>query len=144
MQRSRFLIVGGVLMALLGLARGAGGLVLLTRGAAADPNIQGTGVAIKVVGALLVLLGAALVVAAAGIIRRLTSFWLAGMICTVAFVVDGAINGYLLYGRPGDRGTVINAGVAALILACLLAGKVALRRGAVHQRAPADAASRSR
>lgn len=130
MQKRWFLISGGVLMILLGLARGTGGFVLLTKGAATDPNIQATGSAISILGILLLLLGLALVVAAVGVLRRLHSFWLVGAICTAAFVVDGAINGYVLYGRPGDQGTIVNVIAAALILTCLLFGKDALRNGA--------------
>jgi len=42
-------------------------------------------------------------------------------------MIDGAINGYLLYGRPGDRGTIVNVIAAALILTSLHFGKCALR-----------------
>ena len=133
MQRHWYLIIGSVLMILLGLARGLGGLALLTQGAAADPNIQATGSAVSTVGVVLLLLGLALVAAAIGVCRRLHSFWLVGVICTVAFVADGAINGYVLYGRPGAQGTIVNVVAAALILTCLLLGKSALRNGAAQQ-----------
>lgn len=96
------------------------------------------------VGAFLLLLGLALIVAAVGVFRRLRSFWLFGTICTVAFVIDGAINGYVLYGQPGDQGTIVNVIVAALILACLLFGKGALRGGAAQQGDAADTASSRR
>lgn len=96
MQKRWLLIVGGVLMALLGLARGAGGVALLARGTAADPRIQATDATVQLAGAFLLLLGLVLVVSAAGVFIRRPSFWLAGMICTIAFVVDGAINGHLL------------------------------------------------
>ncbi len=132
MQKQLFLIVGSVLMILLGLARGVGGFVLLTKGAATDPNIQATGSAVSTVGIFLLVLGLALVVAAVGVLRRRYSFWLVGAICTVAFVVDGVINGYVLYGQPGDQGTIVNVIAAAFILACLLFGKDALRNGAAQ------------
>jgi hypothetical protein len=132
MKKRRYLIIGGVLMSLLGLARGVGGLVLLTRGAAADPNIQATDTAVLLAGVTLALLGSALIAAGVGVFRMLRSFWLLGIICTVAFVVDGAINGLVLYGHPGDRGTIANVIVAALILTCLLLGKSTLRDGSVR------------
>ena len=132
MQRRWYLIIGGVLMILLGLARGLGGLALLTHGAAADPKIQATDSAVSTVGVILLLLGLALIAAAVGVFRRLHSFWFVGVICTVAFVADGAINGFVLYGRPGGQGTIVNVIAAALILACLLLGKNALRSGAVQ------------
>jgi len=77
-------------------------------------------------------------VSAVGVFRGLRSFWMAGIICTVAFVIDGAINGYVLYGHPGDRGTAVNVIAAALILTCLLAGKAALRRSAAQRVTAAD------
>ncbi len=127
MAKRRYLIVGGVLMVLLGLARGAGGLVLLLRGAATDPNIRASASGVAGVGVALSLLGLVLIVAAVGVLRRNRRLWLVGMASTVAFVIDGAINGYVLYGRPGIGGTLANGIAAALILACLLAGRRALR-----------------
>jgi len=144
MRARRILTIGGVLMALLGLARGTGGLVLLNQGAAADSRIQAAAPAVSIVGAFLLLLGLALVVAAVGVFRRLRRFWLLGIFCTVGFVIDGAINGYVLYGRPGDRGTIVNVIVAALILACLLFGKEALRYSAAQHGDATDDASRRR
>ncbi len=133
MHERWYLIIGGVLMTLLGLARGVGGLALLTQGVAADPNIQATDIAVSMVGAFLLLLGLVLVVAAVGVIRKRHSFWLVGVICIMTFVVDGAVNGFVLYGRAGNQGTIINVIAAALILACLLLGKSALRNGTVQR-----------
>jgi len=110
-------------MALLGLARGAGGVVLLSRRSAADTNIHAPSGAIIAVGAALLLLGLVLTVSAVGVFRGQRRFWRLGIICTIAFVVDGGINGAVLYGRPGDGGTIANVIVAALILACLFLGK---------------------
>jgi hypothetical protein len=141
MERRWLLIIGGVLMACLGLARGAGGMILLMRGSTADPAIQATGTVVQLVGAFLLLLGLALVVSSAGVLVRRPVFWLAGIICTIAFVVDGAINGYLLYGKPGDKGTVVNVIVAALVVICLSVGKSALRRRAVQQSDSVDHSS---
>jgi hypothetical protein len=56
-------------MVLLGVARGTGGLVLLSRGAA-DASIQVGSAVVSRVGTALVLLGLALVVAAVGVLRR--------------------------------------------------------------------------
>jgi hypothetical protein len=132
-------------MVLLGVARGAGGLVLVSRGAAVDSNIQATAAAVTTVGTVLLVLGLVHVVAAVGVFRRLRWAWLLGIISTVAFVIDGAINGSLLYGRPGDRGTVVNVLVAVLITTCLFLGRSALRQSAAQQGAAASgpAAKRS-
>jgi hypothetical protein len=118
---------GGILMVLLGLARGAGGLALLVRGPAADPRIRAGSLAVLVAGVLLVLLGVSLVVAGVGTVRRRRAFRAAGIVLTVLFVVDGLVNGVMLYGRPGIGGTLANVVVALVILACLGAGKGALR-----------------
>ena len=125
----RALKLGAVLMALLGLARAAGGIVLLARGAAADPDIHATDSTVTAVGAVLLALGLILLGAAAGVFLRRRLYWRIGIACTVAFVVDGAINGALLYGKPGDQGTVVNLLVAAIIVAYLLRGASALEVG---------------
>jgi hypothetical protein len=138
------LYMGAAFMVLLGFARGAGGLVLLGTGAAADPRIRASAAAVSAVGATLLLVGLALVVAAAGMFRRLRRFRLLGMISTGAFVVDGAINGYVLYGRPGGWGTVGNLAVAAVILACLVLGGDALPDSVARPDDAADDASRRR
>ena len=72
-------------------------------------------------------LGVILALAAIGVFRFNYQFWLIGVFSTVAFVIGGAINGYVLYGRPGDWGTIINAFVAIIILAFLLPGRSALK-----------------
>ncbi len=122
MGRKRLRIAGGVLMLLLGLARAAGGLVLLVEGGAADPNIHSSGPAVTLVGISLVLIGTILAAAAVGVLRGSRPFRLIGIFSTVIFVIGGAINGYVLYGRPGDRGTLVNLVVAAIILGTLLPG----------------------
>jgi hypothetical protein len=127
MAERGFLVAGGALMLLLGLARGAGGLVLLVRGPSTDPAIGAGTAAVAVVGTFLLLLGIALVTSAIGVLRRSRTAWWAGIACTIAFVIDGAINGTLLYGRAGDRGTIANLAAAAVILACLVSGRRALR-----------------
>ncbi len=90
-----------------------GGLVLILQGASA----------VLTVGLFLLLLGLVLITSAVGVFRRRTFFWRLGIGGTVAFVVDGAINGFVLYGQPGDRGTLVNVVAAVLILACLLVGR---------------------
>jgi hypothetical protein len=126
MKGPRTLKLGAVLMALLGLLRSAGGILLLTRGPAADPNIHAGGPTVAAVGAGLLVLGTILVVAAIGVFLRRRLFWRIGIACTIAFVIDGAINGTLLYGKPGDSGTMANVIMATVILICLFKGAPAL------------------
>ena len=121
------LFVGALLMLLLGLAAGLGGGMLVLQGPSADPDIRASAAVVFGVGIGLSILGTALVVAAIGVFRRQSAFWRAGMVLTLLFLIDGAINGYLLYGSPGDRGTLVNLAAAALIVGCLLAGRSGLR-----------------
>jgi len=129
MKPRKALRLAGVLMILLGLARTAGGVVLLSQGAAADPNIRASDSTCAAVGGFLLALGAGLIVSAVGVLRGRRRAWLLGIIFTVAFVVDGMVNGYLLYGRPGDQGTIVNVIAATLILICLFVGARAFEGG---------------
>lgn len=129
MQARWYLIAAGALMAALGLVRGAGGLALVLRGPALDPAIRVGAGAAALVGGVLLLLGLLLLVAAIGVLRRARRFWWLGLVATLAFVVDGLINGLVLYGRPGAGGTAANLIAAALIVAGLILGRSALGGG---------------
>lgn len=122
-----FLLAGGILMFVLGLLRAAGGVTLLLRGAAADPRIHAAGATVVTAGLTLVLLGAALAVAALGVLRRSRFAWLAGILLTLAFVMGGILNGMALYGRPAAAGTLANVAAAALIIGSLWLGRRELR-----------------
>ena len=121
-----FLRIGASLMVLLGLARGWGGLLLLGRGHAVDPDILAGPVAARAVGFGLVVVGTLVLVGAVGVFRRRASGWRLGVGATLLFVLDGLVNGAVLYGRPGDAGTFANVVAAALIVGFLLAGRRAL------------------
>ncbi len=125
-KHQRFLLAAGVMMVLLGAARGAGGVALVAKGGAADPKIQAAGAAVVSAGASLLLLGALLVVSGVGVIMRRRTAWVLGALATIAFVMGGAVNGTVLYGKPSVTGTAINVVAAAAIIACLLAGRGAL------------------
>lgn len=129
-----FLTIGGVLMALLGLLRGAGGVMLLARGAAADERIHASGATVLAAGLTLVVLGLALVGAAVGVVRRNRLAWLAGVLLTMAFVMGGVLNGMALYGKPGAGGTMANVAAAAVIIGCLWLGRGALEGSDVPER----------
>ncbi len=122
MNRSWTLTAGGVLMFLLGLARAAGGAALLLRGAAVDPNVQASNARVAFVGAALALLGAALAVAGVAVLRGSRRAARIGLALVAVFVIDGAINGTLLYGRPLAGGTAANVLAAVVIGALLAAG----------------------
>jgi hypothetical protein len=114
-------MIAAVLMALLGVARGGGGVLLLLQAGATMPEIVAGDGTVRVLGALLVAIGLLEVVSAIGVWRLDRRFWLLGIAVTVAFVVDGAVNGWLLFGRPGEAGTLVNVVVASVIIGCLWA-----------------------
>ena len=126
MKGERALRLGAALMMFLGFVRALGGVMLLTSGASIDSRIQANATTVTMVGAGLLALGLILVLSAIGVLRRSRFFWTVGIACTVAFVIDGAINGALLYGRPGDQGTIVNVIMAAVILIFLRRGASAL------------------
>jgi len=126
MHNRSFLIIAAVLMILLGLARGAGGVLLLVQGRVADPAILASSPLLQILAAALVAIGLVEIMAAVGTLKLKRSYWLLGIVVTVLFVVDGAINGYFFYGQPGDIGTAVNLAVAFLILLTLFLGRKAL------------------
>ena len=117
---------GAVSMLLLGLARGLGGALLLARGPDLDPDILAGAAAARAVGLGLLAVAALEIVAAIGVLRRRLWGWRLGIGATLLFVLDGLVNGTVLYGRPGDGGTVANVVAAALILGFLFGGRAAL------------------
>ena len=112
-----------VLLAVLGLARGGGGVLLLsggagTAGAAARPDapVGWIGGGLIVVGALCL---------AAGVVSLQGSraaLWL-GTAALGAFVVGGLANGTLLYGSPRLAGVAGNLLYALLTWAALWRGR---------------------
>ena len=139
MKRRGFLLTGAVLMILLGVARGSGGAILLLRGPATDSGIRASPSSALFLGMLLLVIALGLVVVAIGVLRGSRRGWLGGAWLVIAFVLDGMLNGYVLYGRPGAGGTLANLAVAALILLCLYFG-----RGALDGRIPRAAGQDTR
>ncbi len=123
MKMPKSILVGGVLMILLGLARGAGGISLMVQGENTLPNIIASTRTIRALAIGLVLIGLFELISAIGVLLLRRSFWILGIIVTILFVIDGALNGYLLFGKPGDQGTIVNSIVAILIISCLLIGR---------------------
>ncbi len=121
--RVLFLRLAAVALALLGLARGAGGVVLATGGAAAVESVRVPLGTARVLAAGLCLVAILALVASVQLWRtrpgatRLAT----GALCL--FVIDGLINGQLLFGEPTDRGTLANLVAAGLIGSLLLAGR---------------------
>jgi hypothetical protein len=118
-QRPKLVVVAAILLALLGLARAVGGGVLLLVGRQAAPEIIASDRAVTLVAVGLVTIGVLAMVSAVGIWRLQRRYLILGVIVTIAFVINGAVNGLVLFGWPGEAGTLVNAVVAALILRCL-------------------------
>jgi len=119
-------IIAVALLVIVAVARGIGSVVLAVRGpTAADSDLIGQGTALILSLGLLVVSVLALV-AAIGLIRK--QKWAApfALVAPLAFVVDGALNGYLLFGKPGAGGTAVNVVAAGAIIGFVLLAK---RRG---------------
>lgn len=113
---------GAILLALLGLARGAGGVALMLRGPAVVESGRVTAQAARGLGAGLVVVALLGLGTAVALLRRhpKAARW-AGVVLAL-FLADGAVNGALLFGRPTDVGTLVNLGAAAVIAALLWTG----------------------
>jgi hypothetical protein len=128
MTPSVALRTAALLLLVLGLARGTGGVVLAIWGSSPADTLRVGSDVMLALGGGLIAVGVISVVASLGLMRCRAWGWALGMLAIVLFVADGLVNGYLLFGRPGDRGTMVNLAAAALILFCLLRGRRALER----------------
>jgi hypothetical protein len=109
-------------MMIIGLLRASGGIALLRGGAQSDPGFQiiasegqltGVGIGLLIAGILLI-------VAAVLFWREQTrTRWLFCWIALAVFLLNGLVNGFILFGHPLVRGQIINWG-AALIIAILI------------------------
>jgi hypothetical protein len=107
------------LMFTLGFLRSAGGIMLIIKKELLDPAIIASSLQAVICGAGLLIIGIAEISAAIGIIAGKRSFIISGIIVTALFVIDGLINGYILYGKPMDGGTIANLVTAAIIISLL-------------------------
>lgn len=103
-------VIAGVLALLVGVARGAGALMLLS-----EPGSSGE----LTVGILLAVVAVWLMAGGIVFLAKRTpatrNFLAVGV---VAFWLGGIINGFLLYGAPQISGQIVNIVVAAVILLC--------------------------
>lgn len=116
-------ITGWIAIALmfsLGVLRSAGGFMLIYKKELLDPAIIASPTQAVICGAGLLLIGIAEIITAIGLISGKRSFIISGIVITALFVVDGLINGYILYGKPLDGGTIANLVTAAIIISLLV------------------------
>jgi hypothetical protein len=114
-QRHWTTTVASLLLLLLGLARGAGGLVLGVQGPAVVDSSRVALSSARLLGAGLAVIAVLAVVAAIRLYRGRPQALRFTLVVLLLFVVDGALNGYLLFGRPDDGGSLVNVGAAVII-----------------------------
>jgi len=116
-----------VLLLLVGVARTLGGIALMLHGRAADPAIVAAPSTVLLLGAILTAIGTLGVLCGIGVWRRDRPAWIGGLVFAPLFLLDGVVNGWLLFGAPRPIGTLSNAVVAAVMLALLIPGRTLLR-----------------
>jgi hypothetical protein len=119
---------GAILLLLLGVIRGAGGVMLATSGPGLVDSGRVDAATARLLGGGLILVGLVAAAARQGSMLRRAWGRTLGLAAIVLFVVDGLINGTMLFGKPGEGGTIVNAVAAVLILACLVRGRAATLR----------------
>ncbi len=124
-KRNTWLFTAAVLMMFMAAVRAVGGVILLLKGknVQVDRAIIASQSEIVFVGIGLILISALFVISAVGILGRRSLFWKLGILVAALFVLDGAANGFLLFGQPLEAGTVMNTVAAGLIIGFLLLGK---------------------
>jgi hypothetical protein len=123
-RRARgYLTAAAILLLLLGIARGAGAIILLLRGPGVVDSSRVSVPVASLLAVILLMVGIAAILSGLGLFLGKPWAWSLGFTVPFLFVLDGALNGYLLFGRPGDRGTVVNVVVALLILLALWLGR---------------------
>lgn len=117
------IIAASLLMIILALTRGSGGVILLMKGKNIFPDIVISDSTLYLLAAGLLFIGIVELISAVGIYLLKRSYRVIGIITTVLFVFDGAINGYFLYGKPDGMGTTVNIVFAILIILFLYIAK---------------------
>lgn len=120
------LTIASFLLVLTGLARGMGGLGLLSEGAQVDMTrpITGSPHDIKVAAYSLLFVCLLLIVSGISLtIRRTRANWIAGWVSMFIFLIGGVINGFLLFGHPLGHDQLMNVGICILTGFFLVWGK---------------------
>ena len=127
----RALRAAGILLMILAVVRAAGGVALFVHG----PNLAGTDritmETARILGGGLVAVALVAAIASLGCMRRRRWAWMLGFVALALFVLDAALNGLLIYGRPGERGTIVNVLWAGLVIGFLIRGRGALQEGSL-------------
>ena len=135
-MKKTWLIVASILMILVGIFRGTGGFLLILRG-----NRVNTGLEISASGNQIIFAGTGLIIvmilfliSAYFLLKdQIKTGWNTGWIAIIFFILDGLLNGYLLFGAPRFQGQLINLIAAILIGTSLILGKKALKDKNWHE-----------
>lgn len=119
-------VVGSVLIILVGLARGFGGVVLLSpNGRVMTETEAGPGQP-PLLGAGLLVVAALSVCSGVLVLLKRPSGVSVGLIAMAAFVLGGLINGTLLFGSPRLVGLAGNVVIAAVICTLLVRSRASV------------------
>lgn len=117
---------------IVGVLRAIGGIYLLMKSNQLDTTIPiiGSEEQIYVVAIGLLIIGVLLVCASINLLRNYSKMnWNICWIFLLFFLLDGLLNGFLLFGKPLDQGQKINFAAATIIGLFLILGKPALKAG---------------
>ncbi len=130
MKRKYWLIASAIFLILIGVLRASGGLALLMKGKQLETGVPivASDFQIIIVAIGLLMIGVLLVLAAISLIRKYSfNIWLSCWLVLILFLLDGLLNGYLLFGQPLDQGQRINIIAVILIGILLFLGKPGLK-----------------
>jgi len=128
MNRKYLLIIAAILVIIVGVLRIIGGVSLLIKGNQLDTTIPiiASEKQVYLVATGLILVGVLLVSASIGLLRNYSKMsWNICWIILLFFLLDGLLNGFLLFGRPLDQGQRINFLAFTIIGLFLFFGKPA-------------------
>jgi len=118
MKKRYQVTASSLLMIIIGLLRSFGGISLLKQGNQIDtkvPIIASSG-QLNGVGTGLLIVGILLIVAAVYFWSSLTRrSWFICWIALTVFLLNGLVNGFVLFGHPLAQGQIINWGAAIII-----------------------------
>jgi hypothetical protein len=117
-----FLPIAGVLMALVGVACGAGGKILWGGKPDNWPDVIADDALLRKVAIGLIVVSAALLVTGVGAALRQSWAITSGMIALALFVIGGFLGNYKVFGDIRPTHTITNTVIAALILWLLWKG----------------------
>ncbi len=129
MNKKYWLKIAAVIMVLAGIIRAIGGIALLLKGDRLDTEITmiASDTEIYIVAICLLIIGILFVYAAINLLRDYSQkSWNLCWIVLLLFILNGLLNGYLLFGQPLDQGQKINFVIVIIIGVFLFLGKPAL------------------